>query len=897
MSSPFDIFRKNTKTLMVPLIGLSMFAFVVFGFSDPSTIGNMMPLVAALMLGAALWFLSGKSGWEGAAIGTVGAILGASIGIFMPYLNPGQVVASTNAGSLTFNEMDRLGRQRSLANAFLISAQRQAIEESGEEPRTRMQQFGEPTPDAMLNHFLLTKEAERLGIQVDDRAVLDFIKEATQNDLTSDGYRKALKATRAAESEVFDALRSELRARWAAYVLSPSVSPTPGELWTLFKRANVRESLAIAELPAAAFRDDVPEPTEEELRQFFEQYRAARPGQLGPGEPGFRQDRKVQLVYLEADYLTALDQVEAPTEKEVKAFYEENKETLFRNPAFGREESDLLKDLTIPSLDGPAFDPFGTGGTGSGSDTVTAPPAEAGRPAEAEEQTGQDAAEESTETPESSEGAPSSSESDETDSGEADPSDAASGDGESGDGESPEADEEAGDAEESDAQSSLPLQSFNGFAFLQDDPDSAEPLEADTGEEPASADEGSDENTSDEESGDEKSDEEKGDESGSEMKIEPKDVPKFRELNEELREEIRKSLKRERAFEVLDEKIEAAEKQMKAITDNTFADVSIGELDAEDPDVKAAAKEAWDQAAREAVRKLREYATEQNLNFATTKLVTFRDLVESEEYPIGLAVDPQSQSDPFGRNLNNVATQVFQDRPDGGVRILITQVAEDPTEGSRFAFWKLDDRDAYVPDYDEEGIVEQVTEAWYAVKSSELARERAEAVAEAARESGKESLEEALATDSGPMTVTGDKEGEALTVRTTPPFTWLRQSTAPTFGLNLPVLEPSQVPGLEPVGPDFMDTVFEELGDGEIGSAPSLDRSTYYVVKVLDRSPNNAGDMEALRQEFMNENFFQFMSPYAGILRSERQNLMVRWQADLAEKYDVQWNEAARQQR
>jgi hypothetical protein len=142
------------------------------------------------------------------------------------------------------------------------------------------------------------------------------------------------------------------------------------------------------------------------------------------------------------------------------------------------------------------------------------------------------------------------------------------------------------------------------------------------------------------------------------------------------------------------------------------------------------------------------------------------------------------------------------------------------------------------------------------------------------------------------QTITGVEDGLELTVRNTRPFTWLRQSTAPEPGqLGGTRFEGlSEIDGVENAGTEFMDTVFNELDEGDVGVVPNSDKSVYYVVKVSNRSSSSETGRKILYDELLRAPFFEGRSPYPELLGIQQQQMGMAWVQRLAEKYDVQWN-------
>ena len=128
MKSPFAIFRKHQRVLMVVLIGLAMFAFI---FLD--TISNMDSSAALLpilfvMLGAGVFWILGAQTGKANTYAATGALLGAAIGLLLPRLTaPADAVvfvpaAGASVENLSARELHNLTQRRITANNFIQTA-------------------------------------------------------------------------------------------------------------------------------------------------------------------------------------------------------------------------------------------------------------------------------------------------------------------------------------------------------------------------------------------------------------------------------------------------------------------------------------------------------------------------------------------------------------------------------------------------------------------------------------------------------------------------------------------------------------------------------------------------------------------------------------------------------
>jgi hypothetical protein len=198
-----------------------------------------------------------------------------------------EVPLQTVMGNLTHEDIkDRLER-RQIANDFL----RAAYEKVSPPPDNQFMAqfwmrglqsslfgFGGPGEEDVILGFLLEQEADEMGIRLSDDAVSKYIIQATT--VAGKGLSKAdfeqirnLLPTRPSETEIYNAIRAELRARLAYILAIPREITTPEKYWQDFRKLNVRQQLDIAAVPVSKFTADVADPSPAELEAYFDQHK------------------------------------------------------------------------------------------------------------------------------------------------------------------------------------------------------------------------------------------------------------------------------------------------------------------------------------------------------------------------------------------------------------------------------------------------------------------------------------------------------------------------------------------------------------------------------------------------------------------------------------------------
>ena len=114
-------------------------------------------------------------------------------------------------------------------------------------------------------------------------------------------------------------------------------SATPDERWTSFKRLNEQATIEVALFSPQDFVKQVPAPSAETLRQFFDEHKQSYASPYSP-DPGFHVPRKVNIEYLQADeekYRSAV------TEAEITQRYEKDPRRYARDKEdFEKEEKE-----------------------------------------------------------------------------------------------------------------------------------------------------------------------------------------------------------------------------------------------------------------------------------------------------------------------------------------------------------------------------------------------------------------------------------------------------------------------------------------------------------------------------------------------------------------------------
>jgi hypothetical protein len=347
--------------------------------------------------------------------------------------------------------------------------------------------------------------------------------------------------------------------------------------------------------------------------------------------------------------------------------------------------------------------------------------------------------------------------------------------------------------------------------------------------------------------------------------------PKYRDLNDDLKFEIREEIMRERAFLLIADELDKAMEVMDnmRLEYDTLSDVK-----------KKADK------AKSISDDLKVYAVDHKLEYVETPELT-QEQLQSEA--IGRAVNV--------RNKQSVIDEVFRrdDRNSAQLVLYSPRRADGRAFSGAFAYWKIKDIPARIPDLKDEGVREKVLAAWKFDQARKLAEQRAKDLVEKVR-SEKDDLPAALSGES----VTGAKSDPPVSVIPTDDFSWITTNQSFPGSGQGPMI--STIPLLPDIGNDFMKTVFEDLSEGQVGYTSNGPKSVFYVVKVVKRDLAKSDDggvaASEYHQKFLKERFTSPLfpldrTPYQAFAQMPQQQIDQAWYQRTEQQYRIHWDESA----
>ncbi len=772
--------------------------------------------------------------------------------------DPNATAVTWDGGKLTVRELDSLAERRQLVNRFVMMVERMGYdraEAAGREAiAPRVARVGDIGRDwtrqrldmeVLLTH-VLAQRGKELGIEISDAAVLAYIENLGRGELRSDDIFAILSAINLSGRTpsvdlIYSALKEELLASAVQRTYGAGLSASdmfaaelPVNRWEDWKRVNDRVVLEAAAINPATSLIDVDEPTDEELREYYDKYkdRAGYPVTVAGVElpspvPGFKTPRKVKLQYLRANYQEFVDRYSKEvTDEEIAEYYEEHK--------YEFEEVESFDELFgAPGVDETSTEEM----TGDADDAATDKDstAEQGSSEEPGEGTNSDASNsKEMEADESDEGQSNEEASDEPIESKEKPSESVDATTEGDQGNA------SGEALTESTGESSAARRANPFRLVAYQ------------EEASDKDDSGDETTSDESTESAADGETTVGDSEAELK-EPANGDSAELMEEEIKyqpleevaDDIRRKIAEDRFFSEIDSTMQSIVGRL-----NPAFDQYVGaKLDADavgKPEPKPP----------EQLLNLQPIADEYGLELEETVDL---DIFELRDSLVGKSVG-------LGK-YNGVRVFQLMFAPDGDKYRPILS-ADFGQFGDRYLVMKIADTPERVPDFKE--VKQEVAKAWRMEKAAELALEKAKETAKKAQDSGL-SLKDFFV----------DKPEIEITM--TPTFTQLTQGDIAPASFT-PEYRLSQPSGVENVGPAFLEEVFK-LKQDEVTALPNFDKSIVYIVRMADEYES----VQQLRSDFLEQ--ANYWPGRGAFFRATAQAARGAAMAAMLENINVEWSD------
>jgi len=831
------------------------------------------------------------------------------------------VVVSWKSGELREGDLRGLRTSRILVQEFMNAVVRKTVELNGY-PRGGISLS--MAEEDIVRTMLLAEEARKMGLSVSQDAIMDFLEQFSA-ELIPRGQigvlfhqtlgRNAPGGPRMTEAQLFEIFRTELLAQNYLTMMHPVIlnngeTLPPYATWEYHLRLNRRVKAEVVPITVADYKDQVGDPTEEQVTELYGAGKERYPDPDSP-EPGFKRRRKIAFQLVRADFDQFVERgmpaaKEEVTDKEIEDHYQSNKER-YRvldlptedeaappggTSAEPAEESqsgqakpadedsapmagDDTEEKPAPAKpemnDAAKQKPAASEGTDPApkpSEPVAKDgetPAEAGD-AEPEKPSGEPGftpekqpeekpSEPPTEKPESPEKPAGQSRTEADPTGQyfvslvqAEKTEATKPEGES------EPSAEAAPERAAAASEKQDPEAEPAPTAAPQDPAPAEEKPAAPVEKPESADE-SDEPASDQPAAAKPAEKEEGMASPDaeatlpdDVEPAPEDEPKYKPLDEELREEIREELARSKALGTAQKEMDKVLSEVRRIVDAHAKKIKRGETNV-----------PFDMTAMQELARddMKELVTEPLLIADETPKI---DALAVRNLEIGKAFRQVEFAWPPQREYFYdlaYADDIPTYRP--------TQIRGE-ARNMYFLYWKIDEQEAEVPELDN-ALREEVVDAWKQHEALAKAQAAADDVLARLKDG-------AVLADTAKQVL-----GESAKVIETNEFTWMSTGFSPA---SMGQLGLSPVEGVEGVNDGFMKAVFA-LQTGESGKAVNQPETMVYVIRIISDAPAE----EELKRQFLASG----RSPdIQQVALNEGRTFISRWIDDVEKALGVQWH-------
>jgi len=181
--------------------------------------------------------------------------------------------------------------------------------------------------EELISKWLLTRYAQEKGMVIPDKLIEKRLQTISGGDISNQMLDEIYQQLDLSDSYLIYLLREEMLANYLQRSFIKSmISITPLDRWMLFQRVNRSLTAEVAVISVESFQKEVKEPSEAELKKFFEENKNRV---YNPNLPdsGFEIPTKFAFQIVDA---TPSEQLLASiTQEEIEKFYEENKATHF----------------------------------------------------------------------------------------------------------------------------------------------------------------------------------------------------------------------------------------------------------------------------------------------------------------------------------------------------------------------------------------------------------------------------------------------------------------------------------------------------------------------------------------------------------------------------------------
>ncbi len=213
--------------------------------------------------------------------------------------------------------------------------------------------FGDISTRSMVDALILEHEADQLKMPDGPEVAREWLTQVTGGMMSRalfDGTMRRFGDQFSGEQILRD-IAGQVRLQWVRD-LQGKPQITPLDVFRTYRDQNERVSVKAVAFPVASFLPKVSEPTDEQIRAYYEKYKDILPDPAR-ATPGFKIPRQVKVEILSLDGTALVDKIrDKLTESELRSYYENRKSEFVVPTGFPDDifAGDPKAELTPPQL-------------------------------------------------------------------------------------------------------------------------------------------------------------------------------------------------------------------------------------------------------------------------------------------------------------------------------------------------------------------------------------------------------------------------------------------------------------------------------------------------------------------------------------------------------------------
>ncbi|MBQ9801423.1 MAG: hypothetical protein IJO40_16005, partial [Thermoguttaceae bacterium] len=205
---------------------------------------------------------------------------------------------------------------------------------------------------ALVNRWLILQFAYDKGLAASDADATQYLQTLLGGSLSPEEWQMCYNAGGLNDQLLLDLLKEQIAyERAVARYDNPSALAVSVDLAEAFEATNRSMKASVVAFDAADYVDQIADPSEEELKKFYEQYRNVV-ANASSATPGFTQPTKLALEVVRADVTPEV--LAAISDEEVQKYYDEHREDFKKPtvtptaPAEPQLSMDGIADIELP---------------------------------------------------------------------------------------------------------------------------------------------------------------------------------------------------------------------------------------------------------------------------------------------------------------------------------------------------------------------------------------------------------------------------------------------------------------------------------------------------------------------------------------------------------------------